>query len=67
MQTTKKEKQKASRDLTVRKINFSLLLVIDRIYSLVSQINSAEGYGSPLGHVPSVYKRYHKKQYVNIY
>jgi hypothetical protein len=33
----------------------------------VSRINSAERYGSPLEHVPSVDKRYHKKKYVNIY
>jgi hypothetical protein len=42
MQTTKKEKKKAAGDLIVRKNNFSRFLVIDRIYSRVSRINSAE-------------------------
>jgi hypothetical protein len=53
--------------LLLEQNNFSLLLGIDRIYSQVSQINSAEREGSPMGHVPSVDKSYHKKQYMNIY
>jgi hypothetical protein len=42
MQTAKKEKKNASGDLIVKKNNFSVLLGIDRIYSQVSRITSAE-------------------------